>query len=53
MAEGYIVYGPFYFASEYIKQIDDTLNGVVWDEQWDDKEEEICTNQLKRENNEG
>jgi len=29
MAEGYILYESFYFTSEYIKQIDDTLGRVV------------------------
>ena len=32
MAEEYIVYEPFYYASEYIKQIDDTTKVVVWKE---------------------
>jgi hypothetical protein len=40
MAEGYIVYESFYYASEYIKQIDDTTGAVVWDDHLDgDKRE--------------
>ena len=31
MAEGYIVYESFYYASEYIRQNDDTLGVVVWE----------------------
>jgi hypothetical protein len=33
MIERYIVYGSFYYASEYIKQTYDTLGAVVWDDQ--------------------
>ena len=37
MAEGYIIYESFYYASEYIKQIDDTRLGVViWDDEHDE-----------------
>jgi hypothetical protein len=40
MAEGYIVYKSFYYASEYIKQIDDTTGVVIWDDQlYEDKRE--------------
>jgi hypothetical protein len=40
MVEGYIVYESFYYASEYIKQIDDTPGGVVWDDHWDEDKRE-------------
>jgi hypothetical protein len=40
MVEGYIVYESFYYASEYIKQIDDTLGGVVWDDHQDEEKRE-------------
>ena len=33
MLERYIVYESFYYASEYIKQIYDTLGEVVWEDQ--------------------
>jgi hypothetical protein len=33
MAKGYIVYESFYYASEHIKQIDDTPGEVVWEDQ--------------------
>jgi hypothetical protein len=40
MVEGYIVYESFYYASEYIKKIDDTKGTVVWDDhQYDEKRE--------------
>ena len=40
MAEGYILYDSFYYASEYIKQIDNTLGVVIWDdEKVEDKRE--------------
>jgi hypothetical protein len=32
MAKGYMVYKSFYYASEYIKQIDDTTGVVIWDD---------------------
>jgi hypothetical protein len=40
MAEGYIVYESFYYASEYIKKIDDTPGEVVWDDQQDEDKRE-------------
>jgi hypothetical protein len=40
MMEGYIVYNSFYYANEYIKQIENTLGVVVWDEkQYENKRE--------------
>jgi hypothetical protein len=36
MQDRYIVYKLFYYASEYIKQIDDTEGVVVWDEHQDE-----------------
>ena len=50
MAKGYIVYESFYYASEYIKQIDNTPGGVVWDDQWDEEKREgelLHTNRKK------
>ena len=31
MVEGYIVYESFYYANDYIKQIDDTPGVAIWD----------------------
>ena len=40
MAKGYISYESFYYASEYIKQIDNTPGAVIWDdERYEDKRE--------------
>ena len=36
MAEGYILYESFYYASEYIKQIDNILGAVIWDDERDE-----------------
>ena len=36
MAEGYISYESFYYASEYIKQIDNTPGSVIWDNERDE-----------------
>ncbi len=33
MVEGYILYVSFYYASEYIKQIDNTLGVAIWDDE--------------------
>jgi hypothetical protein len=33
MEKGYILYELFYYASEYIKKIEDTPGAVVWDKQ--------------------
>ena len=33
MAEGYISYESFYYASEYIKHIDNTVGAVIWDDE--------------------
>jgi hypothetical protein len=40
IAKGDIVYESFYYVSEYIKKIDDTLGEVVWDDQWDENKRE-------------
>jgi hypothetical protein len=40
MAEGYIVYESFYYASEYIKKIDDTTGEVIWDDHQDEDKRE-------------
>lgn len=40
MEEGYIVYESSYYASEYIKKINDTLGTVVWDNQLDEEKRE-------------
>jgi hypothetical protein len=40
MTKGYILYESFYYASEYIKQIDNTPGAVIWDdERYEDKRE--------------
>jgi hypothetical protein len=40
MTKGYIIYKSFYYYSEYLKQIDDTLGEMVCDNQWyEDKRE--------------
>ena len=36
MAEGYIVYESFYYANEYIKQINHTPGIVIWDDEQDE-----------------
>ena len=36
MVEGCIVYNPFYYVSEYIKQIDDIARIVVWEDKLDE-----------------
>ena len=40
MAEGYISYEPFYYASEYIKQIENTPGVVIWDDERDEDKRE-------------
>ena len=40
MAEGYIVYESFYFSSEYIKNIDDSLGEMVWEDQLGEEKRE-------------
>ena len=40
MVEGYIIYDSFYYASECIKKIDDTLGAVVWNDQHDEDKRE-------------
>ena len=40
MVEGCIVYESFYYVSEYIKKIDDTLEALVWEEEWDEDKRE-------------
>ena len=36
MVEGYISYESFYYASEYIKQIENTPRVVIWDDERDE-----------------
>ena len=38
--ESYIVYDLFYYASKYIKKINDTLGTMVWDDQMDEDNRE-------------
>ena len=40
MVEGYIVYEYFYYASEYIKQIDNTLGAEIQDDERDEDKRE-------------
>jgi hypothetical protein len=40
MKEGYIVYESFYYASEYIKKIDNTTEAFVWDDHQDEEKME-------------
>ena len=40
MVEGYIVYESFYYFNEYMKQIHDTLEAVVWEEELDEDKRE-------------
>ena len=40
MAEGYISYESFYYVSEYIKQIDNTLGAIIWDYERDEDKRE-------------
>ena len=40
MAEGYISYESLYYASEYMKQIDNTPNAVIWDDERDEDKRE-------------
>ena len=40
MVEGYITYKLFYYSSEYIKKIDDTIGEVVWEEELDEDKRE-------------
>ena len=40
MAEGYISYESFYYASEYIKQIDNRPSAVIWDDERDEYKRE-------------
>ena len=40
MEEGYISYESFYYASEYIKQIDNKPGAVIWDDQMDEDKRE-------------
>ena len=37
MVEGYISYESFYYASEYIKQIDNRPGAVIWDDERDEE----------------
>jgi hypothetical protein len=40
MAEGYISYESFYYANEYIKQINTTPDVVIWDDKRDEEKRE-------------
>ena len=40
MVEGYIVYESFYYTSEYIKQIHETPEALVWEEELDEDKRE-------------
>lgn len=40
MVEGCISYESFYYANEYIKQIDNTLGVVIWDDERDGEKRE-------------
>ena len=40
MAEGYILYESFYYASEYIKKIKKTLVVDIWDDERDEEKRE-------------
>jgi hypothetical protein len=48
MVEGYIVYKSFYYASEYIKKIDDTEGAFVWDDDQDEEKREGELLQMNR-----
>ena len=41
IVQGYIVYDSFYYASEYIKQIDHTPTTVIWDDEHDEDKREV------------
>ena len=40
MEDGYIVYESFYYANEYIKQIDHKISVVIWDDECDEDKRE-------------
>ena len=40
MAEGYILYESFYYAIDYIKQIDNRPGAVIWDDERDEDKRE-------------
>ena len=40
MAEGYILYESLYYASEYIKKIDNRPGAVIWDDEMDEGKRE-------------
>ena len=40
MAEGYVVYESFYYASDYIKKIDHTPGSMIWDDEHDKEKRE-------------
>ena len=40
MEDGYLLYKSLYYANEYIKQIDDTIGEVVWDDHQDEEKME-------------
>ena len=47
MVEGYISYESFYYASEYIKKIDNRLGVVIWDNERDEDKREWEMLQMK------
>ena len=47
MAEGYISYEYFYYASEYIKQIDNIPSVVIWDDEMDE-DKESCSKRVEK-----
>ena len=40
MEDGYILYESFYYASEYIKKIDNIPGAVIWDDERDEEKRE-------------
>ena len=47
MEEGYILYEPFYYANEYINQIENTPSVVIWD---DEREEDKREREILQKN---
>ena len=49
MAGGYISYESFYYASEYIKQIENRPCAVIWDDERDEaKEKGRCSKRMEK-----
>ena len=50
MAEGYIIHDSFYYANEYIKQINDTPGTLIYDDECveDKREGELLETKGKR-----